>query len=234
MKGTNAQNELNTEPQLMYLKTNHFGISINSFGLGGINYRNGWHKTGKAQSFFETELIRVKDPKEIRRTGFSDNPVKYTYGRKNMVFFWRSSLGQTKAITERNYKNALGINFIYAAGLNIGILKPVYIDVYYPSEGGFSGYLVSERYDENKHKDIFRIYGNSNFFTGIAQTNIVLGGFGKAGISVDWGQFNDDYKSLEAGLTFDVFNKGLPMMAYLPDKQLFFGVYLSMNWGFRK
>jgi hypothetical protein len=233
-KLTLAQNVLVTEPQLMYLKTQQFGISLNSFGLGGLNYRHGWHKSGKAQSHFETELVRVKHPKEVRRSGFSDNPVKYSFGRQNMVFFWRTGLGQTKVITERPYKNALGLNFVYTIGANVALLKPIYLDVYYPNETGFSGFLVSEKYDPEKHKDIFRIYGNSNFFTGIGETSFRLGGHGKAGLSVEWGHFNDDYKMLEAGITLDVFGSGLPMMVNLPEKNIFVGLYISMNWAFRK
>ncbi|MFN4082870.1 MAG: hypothetical protein ACK4K9_04500 [Bacteroidia bacterium] len=229
-----AQNIVNTEPQLMYLKTNQFGVGLNTFGLGGINYRHGWHKTGKAQSHFETELTRVKHPKEVRRSGFSDNPVKYTYSRINTVFFLRSGFGQTKAITERPYKNALGLNYVYTVGANLALLKPVYLDVYYPNESGFGGFLVSEKFDPEKHKEVFRIYGNSNFFTGIGETSLRLGGFGKCGLSVEWGQYNEEFKTLEAGVTFDIFNNGLPMMAFLPEKNLFFGFYVNVNWGFKK
>lgn len=230
-----AQNIAITEPQLLYRKSNQFGIGLNSFGLGGINYRYGWHKTGKSQAHIEADFLRVKHPKEIRRSSIiTDNPIKYTFGRMNTVFFLRTGYGQTKAITERPYRNALGLNAVYSIGPNLALLKPVYLDVYYPNPSGFGGYLVSEKFDPEKHKDIFRIYGNSNFFTGIGETSLRLGAFAKAGLSVEWGQYSEEYKSVEAGITLDVFGSGLPMMAYLPEKNLFFGFYLYTNWGFKK
>lgn len=232
-----AQNAPITEPQLMYTQSNLMGIDINSFKSWGFFYRYGWHKTGKQQNHFEIDLNRIKDPKEVRRQGYTESQSQYSFGRLNAVFFLRPSLGQTVVITERPYKNAVGLNFVYSIGANIAFLKPVYIEVLYPYDNApTQGYLVSEKYDPAKHTDIYRIYGNSAFTKGISETQIKLGGFGRAGFQVEWGQYADEIRCLEAGITLDVFADGLPIVANKDDsyKQLFYGFYVSYDFGNRK
>lgn len=228
-----AQNAPITEPQLMYTKSNLVGIDLNSFKYGGIYYRAGWHKTGSRQNHYEVELCRIKHPKEVRRSSvLSDNPTQFTFGRENVVFFLRNGFGQTITITERPYKNAVGLNFIYTLGASLALLKPVYLDVYYPyNDGSGRSYLVSEKYDPEKHTDIFRIYGNSSFTSGLSETKLNLGGYGRAGLQVEWGPYPDETRSLEAGITLEAFSKGIPIMAHSNADQLFFGLYIAFNWG---
>ena len=88
----------------MYLKHIQFGANANTFRMGGVQFRYGWHKTGSVFNHFESELSRIKHPKEIRRSGFTEQPSQYSYGRMNMVFFWRNGFGQfllAKVVFER-------------------------------------------------------------------------------------------------------------------------------------
>lgn len=230
-----AQNAPITEPQLMYTQSNTFGVEANSFKSFGMFYRYGWHKTGKEQNHFEIDFSRIKHPKEVRRQGYTESQSQYSFGRMNVVFFMRTTLGQTIAITERPYKNAVGLNFVYSLGATTAFLKPVYLDVYYPYDNNPSqGYLVSERYDPAKHTDIYSIYGNSGFTKGLGETKLQLGGGGRFGFQVEWGQYTDEIRCLEAGVTIDAFLQGIPIMAHSNYDQLFYGFYLSYNWGNRK
>ncbi|MBC7383563.1 MAG: hypothetical protein H7296_11340 [Bacteroidia bacterium] len=232
---TNAQNAPILEPQLLYSESNLVGINLNSFKFGGVYYRHGWHKTGTQLNHYEVELTRIKHPKEVRRSGFSENPNQYTFGRLNVVFFLRNGLGQTITITDRPYKNAVGLNFIYTIGATVAFLKPVYIDVYYPyTDGKPGGFLISERYEAEKHQDVFRIYGNSSATSGLSETSLNVGGYGRAGLQVEWGPYPDETRSLEAGVTVDAFAKGLPIMAHSNADQFFYGFYLAFNWGKKK
>lgn len=230
-----AQNVPINEPEMVYNNHYQFGLNANTFGLGGVQFRYNWHQNALKSTFFESELCRVKHPKEIRRNGaITEQPNQYSFGKLNTVFFFRNGIGQTILLTERPYKNALSLRFNYAAGFNLALLKPVFLDIFYPySNGAPSGYLVSEKYDPNKHKDIYRIYGNSTFFTGMNAIDAQLGGYGRAGLEVEWGQFPDETKSIEAGITFDTFISGIPMMAQLPYESKFIGLYLAFNWGLK-
>jgi len=219
----------------MYTKSNLYGIGLNSFKSRGAFYRLGWHKTGKEQNHWELDISRIRHPKEDRRQGFTENQTQYTFGRLNVVYLMRNSFGQTITITDRPYKNAIGINFVYDVGVTTAFLKPVYIEVYYQFDNSPSeGYLVSERYDPQKHSDIYKIYGNSTFTKGLSETKLQVGGFGRAGFQVEWGQYSDEIRCLEAGVTVDAFMNGIPIMAKTNYDQLLAGFYVSYSWGNRK
>ncbi len=234
---TKGQNAPLVEPQLMYTQSNQYSISMNSFNTkwGGLYFRHGWHKTGTQLNHYEIDIERIKHAKEVRRSGFSDNPNQYQFGRLNVVFFLRNGMGQTVIITDKPYKNAVGLNFVYSIGSTIAFLKPVFIEVYYPYEGGKTGgYLVSEKYDPEKHTDVYKIYGNSSFGSGLSETKLVFGGYGRSGLQVEWGPYPDETRSLEAGITVDAFSKGLPIMAHSNYDQVFYGFYIAFNWGKKK
>lgn len=233
-----AQNDLIKETEMIYYRDNQIGglFSTNSSGfIPGFFYRYGWHKTGSSKNIFETELAFANHPKEDSRyTKYSDNPSKFSYGRINYVFFLRNGFGRKLELTERPYRNSVSLNLVYSAGLSLALLKPVYIDVLKPSDNGFTNFVVPERYDPNKDYDIFDIYGNSSFFYGISETSIRPGAYGRMGLSIEYGQYPTKYTSIECGVTFDAFNKGLPMMAKLSEEQYFFGVYLALTTGWKR
>ncbi len=227
-----AQNTPITDGEIILYKDYNIGFNLNSLGGGGMYYRHGWHKTGSIKNYWESELSYVRHPKEVWRYGYQDNPSTYTYGRLNYTFFWRNSFGQKIELTERSYKNALGLNFIYNVGITLALLKPAYIDYFVSNDNG-SATLVTEKYDPNKHVDEFRIYGNGPILNGVGETSVKAGLFGRVGLSIDYGQYPDEYKSLEAGITFDAFNEALPMVAKAENPQFFPGLYIAFNFGWK-
>jgi hypothetical protein len=232
-----AQNAPVTDVQLMYTRSDLFGLTLNSHKSWGAFYRLGWHKTGKKQNHWEIDISRIKHPKEIRRPGFTEAQAQYSYGRMNMVFFLRNSFGQTLTITERPYKNAVGLNFVYNVGVTAAFLKPVYLEIFYPYENSTSyGYLVSEKYDKEKHTDLNRIHGNAPQTKGISETKLEFGAFGRAGFQVEFGQYADEMRCIEAGVTLDGFANSIPIVALQNDDfdRLFWGFYVSYSFGSRR
>ncbi len=228
-----AQNAPITDGELLYYKDYNLGFNLNSYSGGGIYYRHGWHKTGAKKNYIETELAYIRHPKEVWRYGYQNNPSSYTYGRLNFVYFWRNSYGQKIELTERSYRNALGLNFVYNVGFTIALLKPAYIDYFAPDSDGVGSTLVSEKYDPAVHKDEFRIYGNGPFLSGFGEMSAKVGLFGRAGLNIEYGQYPDEYKSLEAGVTFDAFNDKLPMVTRAEQIQFFPAFYVAFNFGWK-
>jgi hypothetical protein len=229
-----AQNEAITEPQLMYRKRTQFGMNLNSTGLGGINFKYGWHKTGTVNNMFDVELARIRHSKETQIYSNADNPRQYTFGRLNMAFFLRTGYGQNIAITERPYKNAASLHFNYSVGMSTAILKPVYLDVKKQiTDPNRPSYItvVSERYDPNAQINQGDILGNSSFTTGLDQLSFYPGVYGRASLAVEWGPYPDEFKSLEAGVTLDGFMQPLPLMAFVQPDMYYFSLFLEFTFG---
>lgn len=228
-----AQNDAIVESQLLYMKRTQFGMNLNSTGLGGINFKMGWHKTGRINNMLDFDLSRIRHLKETRIYSIvSDNPRQYTFGRLNMAFFLRVGYGQNIAITERPYKNAASLHFNYSVGLSTAILKPIYLDIL-KNESGHA-LVVSERYDPAIHFNPYMIMGNASFMDGMNQLTFVPGGYGKCSLAVEWGQYPDEFKSLEAGFTVDAFSKPLELMAFTSADYLFFTMFIEYTFGFNK
>jgi len=231
---TSAQNIAITETTIMYRKSVQLGGNLNSTGIFGLNFRYGWHKTAKKQGIFDFEIARIKDPKEYKIYGASDNPQRYSYGRLNMAFFLRTGVGRSIKLTERPYKNALGININYAVGISTAMLKPIYLDIYHPYTDRSGGYVEAERYDPDIHNNPSLIFGNANFFTGINKSTFTPGGYARISLSAEWGQYNEEFHNLEGGLTFDFFPTALPLMAFSPERTQFLVLYIAYIYGFNK
>ena len=228
-----AQNTPITDGELLYYKDFNIGFSLNTYGGGGMYYRHGWHKTGSVKNYIESDISYIRHPKEIWRLGYQQNPSTYTFGRLNYTYFWRNSFGQKIELTERSYKNALGLNFIYNIGISLALLKPAYIDYFVLNTDG-SNSLVTEKYNPEKHNIEYRIYGNGPFLSGFNELNVKVGLFGRVGLNIEYGQYPDEYKSIEAGITFDAFNEKLPMVTRAEQIQFFPALYIAFNFGWKK
>jgi hypothetical protein len=229
-----AQNQAITESQLFYKKRILFGGNLNSGRFGGINFKYGWQKTGTKKNMLDFELLRIKHPKEARIYGQSDNPQKYTFGLLNMLFLVRTGYGQTIFITERPYKNAVQLNFNYNVGLSTALLKPIYLDIAhsYPDKNG--SYINSERYNPEVHTDQNDIWGTSSFFKGIGNTSAQLGAYGRASLSIEWGEYPETFNCVEAGFAVDAFPQGLPIMAFSPENYYLFTFFIGYQFGWNK
>ena len=232
-----AQNTPIADAQIITYKDFNFGANVNSSStawLAAIQFRYAWHKTGSIKKTFESELTWVNHPKEVSRySNFNENPNKFKYGKLNQVFFFRNGFGRKVEITERSYRNAIGLNFIYAAGINLALLKPVYLDIYHGTDGR-GGYLTTEKYDPAIHTDIYNIYGNASFSNGFKEIDPVMGLYGRAALSIEMGEYTDSYYSFEVGLTADAFAKGIPMLAYVSQEQYFISAYLAFMFGWKR
>lgn len=232
-----AQNDLITEPTLLYRKRIQFGGNINSAELGGINFRYQWQKTALLKNGLDIELARLRHPKESRvYSAISESPRKFTPGRLNMAFFLRAGYGQNVFITDRIYKNSVSLHYNYQFGLTSAFLKPIYVDVSVRNQDNRE-YIATERYDPvGAHSNPAVIFGNATFTEGFNDISTRLGGHFKQSLSVEWGQYPENYYTIEAGCVLDVFGRQLPLMAdqFARNKSLFFTLFLGFNFGYNK
>src|SRR5690606_4037741 len=97
-----------------------------------------------------------------------------------------------------------------SGGPSLAILKPVYLEIYYPTPDNQSGFLVSERYDPAKHTDPTVIFGNSSFFKGLSEVQGKIGLHVKGSLQFDWSDYSDQVQSIELGTVIDAFGSTLP------------------------
>ncbi|MBL4654736.1 MAG: hypothetical protein JKY33_02820 [Bacteroidia bacterium] len=208
------------------------GILIHSGGFG-INVRRGKHVTGFKKRILDFEFVETKHAKEFKRVStYIDNGKTYVYGKLNSAFMLRTGVGNRKIIFSKAERGGVEVNYTFFIGSSLGIIKPVYLDVIYPSDNPFYKPIRTEKYDPNNKRHIpDNIYGRSGFVKGIDELGFIPGIYSKFGFNFDWCGYDEGIKSLEFGITLDAFTKEIPIMAITDNKQFFLSFYVSIIYG---
>jgi hypothetical protein len=228
------QNDALLEPTLLRKKYFVGGGAISSTGWStGVRY--GFHDKGAANaSEVMLDFARVKHEKEVRIVNPAfENSKPYVFGQTNMTFALRLGAGRKKVLSKRLFQRAVVVNWNYYGGFSGMLLKPIFLEIYYRDNDQISGFFNVEKYDPVKHTDQSRIFGRTNFFTGLDQMKIRPGGFAKTAFTFEWGDVDEDIKAIEAGAVLDIYPEEIPILAFSKNQPYFLTVYLGFNWGSR-
>ncbi|MFZ6051733.1 hypothetical protein [Halocola ammonii] len=207
------------------------GLSIHTNGAGGFFYL-GKYKGIKNVWTFGLDILYMKHEKEIK----SYNPVYedsrgYVYGKLNNFYIFRPTIGQKHIITEKIRQKGVQVGFHWQVGPSLGVTKPVYLEIGYPSIPYDS--LQVERYDPERH-DIELIYGKASGFRGLSELKLYPGAFAKFAFNFEYSNENDRIKGIEVGVAMDAYLREIPIMAeseVANNRQLFTTLFLNFFFG---
>lgn len=213
-----------------------FGLMLHTRGYG-VNFRRMYYLDGFNKQGWEIDILNLRHEKEVNIYNAFDNSARgYVYGKLNTLYSIRAGYILDKILVDKTDRGTISIDLIYGGGLSLGLLKPVYLEIYEPVGGG-SFILSTERYDPDIH-DYLDIYGRSSFFTGFGEMQIHPGIYGKLGAAFDFDILDNKVTTLETGITADFFFDEAPIMFVPPNNEenisnhrLFIQVYLTFNFG---
>ncbi|MFM9945283.1 MAG: hypothetical protein ACKVQB_08640 [Bacteroidia bacterium] len=208
------------------------GLVYKTSGLG-ILYQNKFDQQKKFGKQFDLELSTYRHSRETK-TFNSDvnNPTPFVFGKVNKVALLKAQYSVSSKISQFSDAQRIGIDVICGAGVSVGFLKPVYINLIYPDPSGYET-VVSEKYNPSKHTDKTRIAGYSDSRVGLNEIDSKIGFSASAGIGFTWGYFTNFPKRLETGFYLEYFKNGLPVMAFVKNKSIQNGIYLKLFIGKR-
>lgn len=221
-------------PGIQMRNESYFGININTHGWG-VSYRKGNHVTGTLKKMMDFDFVNYRHPKEIkvRNVSGSYNSKSYYYGKLNNATLLRAGYGLQKVIYDAELPGSLEIRLNYYAGASIGLLKPVYLEVYKQSIAVPDRYeLVTEKYDPNSHFTD-NIFGRAPFIRGINEISLNPGVYGKFGVNFEYAADAEVVRAVEAGVILDYHPKPMPIMAFNTNNPLILSFYVTINWGKR-
>lgn len=222
------------EVQLLYKNDFSFSGGINTNGFQ-LNFRRGRHITGFKRGIFELEVANYKHPKEIRTVNERfDHSKGYFYGKLNVLHMIRPGFGTFFQIYGKQQRRGVEISLVTFLGASLGMAKPVYLQILKPDPSGQPNeYVVStERYDPLIHRRE-DIYGRAPYFKGFGEIAVNPGGYAKLGLNFEHADLDDEIRSLETGVTLDLYAKEIPIMANEHNSNMFITFYLSFTWGRR-
>ncbi len=208
------------------------GVMYKTSGFG-LLYQNKFDAGKRLGKQYDIELATYRHPQETKTFNADvNNPTPFVFGKMNKAAILKLQYSVSHRISEFSDAQRVGIDFIAGAGVAIGILKPVYINLIYPDPLGYET-IVSEKYDPKKHWDKTRIAGYTDNRVGWNELSYKGGIALSAGIGFTWGYFTNYPKRLESGFYLEYFDKGLPVMAFAKNKALQNGVYVKLLFGKR-
>jgi len=212
---------------MLYRHEQSFGVYVHSAGGIGLAYRKGKHVTGTRKKMLEVEMSNFKSPKEVKNlSSYATNG--YVYGKQNSVLLFRIGVGYQNVVYKKVEKKNVEVRFLTFAGLTAAFAKPVYL--YIVDNSGLQGKTTIQKYNpfiDNQGN----IYGKAPFSYGIGDTKLLPAGYVKIGFSFDYADRYDAIKAWEGGIIMDAYPKALNIMAFSPNPNLLFSIYLKMIWG---
>ncbi len=235
VRAQNNQAPVLDEKKILFRKEYTVGALITNRGFG-VNFKYSKQTSGLRKITFNSELAVIKHPQEVRQVNplSASNPKSFAYGKKNNLILLRLGVGSDQLLFDKDEKDGVEIQFIYDAGISLGLIKPIYYDVQDPLNSEFV-VTIEEKFDPIRQPDPSFIYGTSGFLRGLGETSLIPGLYAKAGLNFDFSREEERIKSIEIGLTLDGFSKKTPIMAVFNNidinKQTFLCLYLKASLG---
>lgn len=207
------------------------GLNVHTLGWG-VTLSHARFDTYKKYSIFNFDFITQKHPKEFKVLNTALQSAKgYKYGKLNVFLQTRVGYGKRYMIFEKFRDKGVEIYAKWLVSANIGILKPVYLEILkFDQNGNAFGEPVSERYDPEIHNEL-NIFGKSSSFKGIDESAFVFGGSIKGSLTFEFANDREKILALETGLVADIYPQKVPIMAIDNNQQVFINLFINILFG---
>jgi hypothetical protein len=226
----NQMMKMEEEGDLIFDHYGLFGFKMTTNGYG-IFYERGKFINNRKSKFLEFELNEIKDPKDHKVPVSSDG---YTYnyvavGRLNNFYEFKASYGQQILIGGKGNKNGVAVTYLYSGGVSLGMLKQYVLDAY-----NAQSIITFKSTYPTIFDSAYAVYDAVGLSGGWNHLTFAPGLNAKLAMRFDYGRFNQSISAFETGVTAEYYLSKMPLMSYVPAKQLFFNAYISIMFGKRK
>ncbi len=221
-----GQGEIDDEKKIFYRDERSFSASLNSNGIS-IGYRYAKRIDYRRKTIYEFEFAHIKDDKEVKVTTNTQQLSRsFVYGKLNNFFALRGGLGLQKEIFEKFDKGGISIRYFYSGGISIGMLKPIYYEVW--QQNPLTNVLEKRIMKFEEHT-----YPNSRvtFFKGINELTLNPGLYAKGGFTFEFSKYDKVFHAIETGVMLDGFVKKVPIMYVENNNRFFITLFLSYRFG---
>jgi len=223
-----AQGDLAENPRIFYRNERSIGVLINSNGWG-VSGRYAKRLNARNKNIWEIDFANIKHPKEIKISNSYYNNRSFVFGKTNIFVNFRGGWGKQKEMFRKVDRGGISIRRYFSFGPTIGILKPIYYEVYNTGEGN-QYYIEEEKFDPSIHQGY--IYGRASFFKGFDEVSVMPGVYGRFGMSFEYSTSDISIHAIETAVSLDLFPKEMEIMA--TERNNFYFLTLSVSYRFGK
>jgi len=223
-----AQGEIKDQARIFYRNEKSFGISLNSNGLG-VSGRYAKRINARKKTLWEIDGANIKHPKEVRISNSYYNNRSFVFGKENLFFNLRAGWGKQHEMFRKVDRGGISIRRYFTVGPSLGLLKPIYYEVFKAGGGVNDYYLSTEKFNTATHQG--NIYGRASFFKGIDETKITPGIYGRFGLSFEYSKSDITLHAIETGVSLDLFPREMVIMATEHNNFYFLTLFVSYRFG---
>jgi hypothetical protein len=218
----------------VYDNEHNIGIMMHTRGFG-LSFEFSHFTKGDNYRLLDFGLYGLKHAKEAKMANeLLADSRPYVFGKQYAPVIIHAGIGRRHVIAEKLTSQSVRINFNYALGPNLAILKPVYYEVNIPNPEPKSNKTKYQRFDPSDQQMQENTKGTAPFLKGLGQSEFMPGGFAKTSFSFEWGGFDYKFYSLETGVLVNAFPANLPIFAYPVNNRVFVNLFLALSYGSRK
>lgn len=210
------------------------GIRLLTSGFG-MYMEYGWIKDIHKTRLIQLEYQYFIDYRQKKQNALQPNGRDFAFGVQNRFHAIRFSYGIKRVIADKAARNGVCLSFSIFGGASLGLLKPYYLNLIQPSDGG-NPQILAERYSEanaSRFLSLDSIAEAAPIRYGLNQIQPVPGLHGKFSLDFDWGKKDEFVKALEAGVMLDLYYKRIPIMVNNTNRFYKIGLYLAFHFGKR-
>jgi hypothetical protein len=224
-----AQGELKQQDRIFYKNEKSIGISLNSNGMG-VSGRFAKRINARKKTLWEIDGANIKHPKEIRISNSYYNNRSFVFGKENLFFNLRGGWGKQHEMFRKVDRGGISIRRYFTFGPTMGLLKPIYYEVFKTGGGGINDYYITEeKFSASIHQG--NIYGRASFFKGINETKIMPGIYGRFGFSFEYSKSDITIHAIETGVSLDLFPKEMVIMATEHNNFYYLTLFVTYRFG---
>ena len=218
------------EGNLSFRKQSAFGVELRTNGYG-MFFELGRRKSARYTNLYTIELTEIKHRKEEKIGGDQFFSNSFVYGKENNFYQGKLGFGEQYILGQKGNKNGVAVTVSLVGGLDLGVLKPYYLDV---QDGAGVDRSIKYQDDSTLFLDRGSIYGGSGFTKGWNELKIKPGLFIKSALRFDFGRYNESMQALEIGVSVEGFAQKVPIMINNDPKQIFVQMHIAFAFGGRK
>lgn len=221
-----AQGDLADKPRIFYRNEKTLGILLNSNGWG-VSGRYAKRLNARNKTIYEVDIVNIKHAKELKISNSGYDNRSFIFGKENLFINFRGGWGKQKEIFRKIDRGGISIRRYFSLGPTIGVLKPIYYELYDYNEDSY----VVEKFSSTIHTPNI-IVGRASFFKGFNEIFVMPGIFGRFGMSFEYSTHDISIHAIETAVSLDLFPKRMEIMA--TQKSSFFFLTLSVSYRFGK
>lgn len=213
------------EQEEEYISEFTWGVTknTNSGLIGGIAFKLGRLRAERTYTTYGLEIVNVQHPKELKyRSPVSS--TAFVWGKQNYLYSLRGQYGRETLLFRKAPKHGVQISSIFAGGPTIGIVSPYYV-------------LANGRYEPfspQRHSTLGSIQGSGKLFQGLGESELAIGANVKAGLSFEFGPFQNSVAGIEVGTALEAFTKEIIIVPTQDNRAVFSSLYFTLYWGTRR